>query len=97
MTKNELILRLAKRHPRLYASEVKRIVNTILGEITEALVRGNRVELRRFGSFSLKRRGVRTTRNPRTGEIVPVEARTLPHFRTGAVLHDQLNRDHRSN
>ena len=63
MTKSELILRLAKRHPRLYASDVERIVNTIFDEITAALVRGDRVELRGFGAFFAKKRNARTGRN----------------------------------
>ena len=83
MTKSELILRLAKRYPRLYASDVERIVNTIFGEVTEALVRGDRVELRGFGAFFARKRNARTGRNPRTGEIVTVEARARPFFKTG--------------
>jgi integration host factor subunit beta len=91
MNKSELILRLAKRYPRLYASDVERIVNTILGEITEALVRGDRVELRGFGAFFARKRNARTGRNPRTGETVAVEARARPYFRTGRALHKGLN------
>jgi integration host factor subunit beta len=91
MTKSELILRLAKRHPRLYTSDVERVVNTIYGEITEALVRGDRVELRRFGAFFVRKRNGRTGRNPRTGEIVNVEARAHPFFKTSKALRERLN------
>jgi len=91
MTKSELVLRLAKRHPRLYTSDVERMVNTIFGEITEALVRGDRVELRGFGAFFVKKRNARTGRNPRTGETVAVEARVLPFFKTGRALRERLN------
>jgi integration host factor subunit beta len=91
MTKSELILRLAARHPRLYKSDVERAVDTIVGEITAALVRSDRVELRGFGAFFSKKRNARTGRNPRTGEIVTVEARARPFFKTGKALRDSLN------
>ena len=91
MTKSELILRLAKRHPRLYTSDVERVVNTIFGEITEALVRGDRVELRGFGAFFVRKRNGRTGRNPRTGEIVTVQAKIRPFFKTGRALRERLN------
>jgi len=91
MNKSELILRLAKRHPHLYRSDVERIVDTIFDEITAALARGDRVELRGFGAFTVKTRNARTARNPRTGKTVTVEARTHPHFRTGSALHEGLN------
>lgn len=91
MTKSELILRLAKRHPRLYRSDVERAVDTIFYEITEALVRGDRVELRGFGAFTVKKRSARTGRNPSTGEIVTVEPKTRPFFKTGKALHEGLN------
>jgi integration host factor subunit beta len=91
MNKGELILRLAERHPHLYRSVVERIVDTIFDEITEALARGHRVELRGFGAFSVKKRNARTGRNPRTGEIVSVEARARLFFRTGMALRKGLN------
>ena len=93
MTKSELILRLTKHNPRLYASDVERIVNTVFAEITEALVRGDRVELRDFGAFTVKKRNARTGRNPRTGETVPVEAKIRLFFRTGKALRERLNGD----
>jgi integration host factor subunit beta len=91
MTKSELILRLAKRYPHLYKSVVERIVDTMFDEIAEALARGDRVELRDFGAFSVKKRDARTGRNPSTGEIVNVQARARPFFRTGKALHEGLN------
>ena len=57
MTKSELIQRIAELNPHLYHRDVERIVSTIFDEISEALARGNRVELRGFGAFSVKRRG----------------------------------------
>lgn len=93
MTKSELIQRLAERNPHLYMRDVEKIVNTIFGEITEALSRGDRVELRGFGAFSVKERGARKGRNPRTGESVSVESKRLPFFKTGKALRERLNKD----
>ena len=91
MTKSELIARLAELNPRLYLREVERIVDTVFEEITQAMVDGDRVELRGFGAFSVKHREARTGRNPRTGESVEVEAKRLPFFKTGKGLRDRLN------
>lgn len=91
MTKSELIQRLAERNPHLYQRDVEKIVTTIFDEITEALARGDRVELRGFGAFSVKRRDARTGRNPRTGESVDVDEKVIPFFKTGKQLRERLN------
>jgi integration host factor subunit beta len=91
MTKSELILRLAERNPHLYHRDVERIVTTIFDEITEALARGDRVELRGFGAFSIKQRDARIGRNPRTGESVSVNEKAVPFFKTGKQLRERLN------
>jgi len=91
MTKSELIQRLAERNPHLYMRDIEKIVDTVFNEITEALVNGDRVELRGFGAFSVKERESRTGRNPRTGESVFVEAKRLPFFKTGKALRERLN------
>ena len=91
MTKSELILRLAERNPHLYHRDVERIVTTIFDEITEALARGDRVELRGFGAFSIKQRDARVGRNPRTGESVSVNEKAVPFFKTGKQLRERLN------
>lgn len=93
MTKSELIQRLAERNPHLYQRDVEKIVTTIFDEITEALARGDRVELRGFGAFSVKRRDARTGRNPRTGESVDVDEKVIPFFKTGKQLRERLNTD----
>ena len=93
MTKSELIARLATANPNLYQRDVERIVSTIFEEITAALARGDRVELRGFGAFSVKHREAHTGRNPRTGESVDVEAKRLPFFKTGKALRERLNED----
>ena len=91
MTKSELIQHLAEANPHLYQRDVERIVTTIFDEITTALENGNRVELRGFGAFSVKERGSRVGRNPRSGEVVNVAAKRLPYFKTGKQLREKLN------
>ena len=91
MTKFELISRLAAANPHLYQRDVERIVTTIFEEITSALSRGDRVELRGFGAFSVKARGARVGRNPRTGESVNVSEKFIPYFKTGKQLREKLN------
>ena len=93
MTKSELILRLAERNPHLYQRDIEKIVGTIFDEITEALARGDRVELRGFGAFSVKRRDARTGRNPRTGQAVAVTEKFIPFFKTGKQLRERINVD----
>lgn len=91
MTKSELIQKLAERNPHLFLRDVEKIVDTVFEEITAALAKGDRVELRGFGAFSVKSRDARTGRNPRTGETVNVEAKRLPFFKTGKGLRERLN------
>ncbi len=91
MTKSELIQRIAELNPHLYQRDVERIVSTIFDEIADALARGNRVELRGFGAFSVKERGARIGRNPRTGAAVQVAEKSIPFFKTGKQLRERLN------
>ncbi len=93
MIKSELVQRIAERNPHLYLRDVENIVNAILDEITEALTRGNRVELRGFGAFSVKKRDARLGRNPRTGEHVEVGEKFVPFFKTGKELRERLNEE----
>ncbi len=93
MTKSELILRLAEANPHLFQRDVERIVSTIFNEISAALESGDRVELRGFGAFSVKKRDSRVGRNPRTGATVQVESKYVPFFKTGKQLRDRLNAD----
>jgi integration host factor subunit beta len=91
MTKSELIQRLAEANPHLYQRDVERIVTTIFDEIADSLARGDRVELRGFGAFSVKERSARSGRNPRTGQSVSVDAKYIPYFKTGKELRIKLN------
>lgn len=93
MIKSELIQKIAEENPHLYQRDVERIVSTIFDEIIEAMANGNRVELRGFGAFSVKKRDARQGRNPRTGEAVMVEEKYVPFFKTGKLLRDRLNEE----
>ncbi len=91
MTKSELIGEIAAANPHLQPRDVEVIVSTIFDEITAALARGARVELRGFGAFTVKRRDARAGRNPRTGEMVPVEEKSVPFFKAGKELRERIN------
>ena len=91
MIKSELVAQIAEENPHLYQRDVERIVSTVFDEITEALSRGDRVELRGFGAFSVKVREARTGRNPRTGESVEVPRKTVPFFKAGKELRERMN------
>jgi len=91
MTRSELIAQLAGSNPHLRQLDVELIVSTIFDEITDALARGDRVELRGFGAFSTKRRDPRTGRNPRTGSAVDVSAKAVAYFKPGKELRERVN------
>jgi len=91
MIKSELVQHIAAQNPHLYQRDVENIVNAVLGEITNAMARGDRVELRGFGAFSVKRREARQGRNPRTGESVKVGEKHIPFFKTGKEMRARLN------
>lgn len=91
MIKSELVQKLAESYEHLYHKDAERILNVILDEIIDALARGDRVELRGFGAFTVKRRAGRVGRNPRTGESVVVEEKFVPFFKTGKELRDRIN------
>jgi integration host factor subunit beta len=91
MIKSELVQKLADENPHLFQRDIENIVNSIFGEISDALAQGDRVELRGFGAFSTKNRAARIGRNPRTGEKVSVGEKFVPQFRTGKEIRDRLN------
>ena len=93
LTRVELITELAASNPHLRQADVELIVATIFGQIADALARGERVELRGFGTFTVKRRNARIGRNPRTQEVVSVDEKAVPFFKTGREMHDRLNRN----
>ena len=83
MTRSGLITRLATANPQLYLRDIERIVDTVFEQIGSALARGDRVELRGFGAFSIRARGERVGRYPRTGTEVAVPGKVVPHFKPG--------------
>jgi len=92
VTKSELIEKIAEKNPNLMLKDVERIVDVVLDKIIKTLADGNRVEFRGFGAFSVRRRAPRIAKNPRTGEKVKVDERSIAHFKTGKELHEMLNK-----
>jgi integration host factor subunit beta len=91
MIKSELVTRIAEQNPHLYNREFEKIVNAILDQIVSAMTQGNRVELRGFGTFSVRVRRARTGRDPRTGTVVDVAEKVMPHFKAGKDILNRLN------
>lgn len=92
MTKSELVQRMATIHPDLHVTDLERVVNTIFDEITTTLAEDGRVELRGFGSFSVRKRAPRKGRNPRTGTTVSVPGKSVPYFKVGKELRERVNK-----
>ena len=91
MIKSELVTRIAELNPHLYQRDAEILVNAVLDEIIDALANGDRVELRGFGTFSVKARDARQGRNPRTGAKVAVDGKAVPYFKSGKEMRDRLN------
>ncbi len=91
MIKSELVERVSAQNPHLYRQSADKIVNTIFAEITAAMARGDRVELRGFGIFFVKFREARSGRNPRTGTSVLVARKAFPFFKAGKEMKARLN------
>ena len=91
LTKSELVARIARDQPELEARAVEYAVNILLERMAAALAAGERIEIRGFGSLSLRHRPPRTGRNPQTGEAVPVAEKWVPHFKPGAALRRRVD------
>ena len=96
MIKSELVHRVADKHTQLYQRDIEKIVNAILDEISSAMARGDRVELRGFGTFASKIRPARVGRNPRTGAVVRVHQKATLAFKASKVMRERLNPGHTS-
>jgi integration host factor subunit beta len=96
MLKSELVHRVADKHTQHYQRDIEKIFNAILDEITSAMSRGDRVELRGFGTFAIKIRPARVGRNPRTGAVVPVHQKAALAFKASKVMRERLNPGHTS-
>jgi integration host factor subunit beta len=90
MTKSELVRRLAEANPHLTLRDAELVVATIFDVIATALLHGDRVELRGFGAFTVRKHDARIGRNPRTGDKVAISEKHVPFFKTGKVLHRRL-------
>ncbi len=91
MTKSELIARLAMRFPQLVAKDADFAVKMMLDAMSEALAKGDRIEIRGFGSFALNYRPPRTGRNPKSGDKVSVPEKYVPHFKAGKELRERVD------
>lgn len=91
MTKSELILTLTERFSHLSQRDIERVVETVFDQIIDSLALGDRVEIRGFGAFSVKKKGNYIGRNPRTGETISVNSRYSPSFKIGKELHNKIN------
>lgn len=91
MTKSELIEQLSDGHEILNKRDAETVVNLIFGGIGNALAQGDRVEIRGFGSFSVREREAREARNPKSGELVKIPSRKTPFFKTGKELRDRVD------
>jgi len=92
MTRSELVGGLAEDNPHLTIAQIERMVAAFFDEMTSAIARGERVELRGFGAFTLKHREDRVGRNPRTGKTVQVAQKAVPYFRAGKELREWINK-----
>ncbi|WP_163930864.1 integration host factor subunit beta [Paraferrimonas sp. SM1919] len=91
MTKSELIEMLCEKHPQMSTKEVEVSVKGLLEHMTQTLENGDRIEIRGFGSFSLHYRAPRIGRNPKTGDSVELDGKSVPHFKPGKELRDRVN------
>ena len=90
MTKSDLVQFVSEQRPEFSRKEMEMVVNTVFDEMTDALVDGERIEIRGFGSFSIRERAARGGRNPKTGESVQVPAKKVPFFRVGKELRERV-------
>jgi len=91
MTKSELIEQLSEQHEILNKRDAETVINLIFGGMSDALAQGDRVEIRGFGSFSVRERKAREARNPKSGELVKIASRKTPFFKTGKELRERVD------
>jgi len=91
MIRSELVQKLCQDFPDLTQREIETVVGAFFDSVSDQLAKGGRVELRGFGAFSTRKRDARTGRNPRTGEAVDVDAKSVPYFKPGKEMRERLN------
>ena len=92
MNKSDLITKIARINPELYQKDANKIVNVFFDTISSALIRNERIEIRGFGIFDVKKREARIARNPKNGEVVAVPKKNIPFFRMGKSMKERLNK-----
>lgn len=90
MTKSELIEQIASDNPGLTKKQVEFIVNGVFQNVKDALNKGDKVEIRGFGSFKIREKNSKTGRNPKTGEKVDVPSKQVPYFKPGKEIKELL-------
>ena len=92
LTKSDLVAKIVSLNSNIYQKDVIKIVDTFFNTISKAISKKDRVELRGFGSFDVKEREARIARNPKTGSVVAVQAKTIPFFRMGKGIKERINK-----
>ena len=92
MNKSDLIIKIAKFNPELFQKDANKIVSVFFNTISSALIRNDRIEIRGFGIFDVKKREARIARNPKNGEVVAVPKKIIPFFRMGKSMKERLNK-----
>jgi integration host factor subunit beta len=91
MTKSELVDKIVEANGVLTRKESEMVVNIVFDSMGDALRNGEKVEIRGFGSFTVRERGAREARNPKSGEIVNIPAKKTPFFKTGKELRERVD------
>ena len=91
MLRSDLILKLAEQHPQLTGKDLEAVVKCIFDSLSSTLAKGERIEIRGFGSFGLNHRPPRKGRNPKTGKPVNVPAKHVPHFKAGKEMRERVD------
>lgn len=92
MTKSELIEAVAAKVENFSRKDVEVVIDTLFSSMTESLSKGQKVEIRGFGSFKIKKREPRQGRNPKTGENISIQAKKVPFFKAGKEIRERINK-----
>ena len=92
MNKSDLIIKVTSKYPELYQKDANKIVNIFFNTLSLALSKSERIELRGFGVFDVKKREARIARNPKNGDVVAVATKNVPFFRMGKAMKDRINK-----
>ena len=92
MNKSDLISKITSNNPVFYQKDASKIVNVFFSTLSLALIKSERIELRGFGVFDVKKREARIARNPKNGDMVAVPSKNIPFFRMGKAMKDRINK-----